>query len=73
MWWRPIDDPEHAEAAAIISDDPGPLASTERMVIRVAHLPDRELDPDAEASLDTSITDGDLEVEDLGTRTGTDP
>lgn len=58
-------DPKHAESAAIITDDPGPLVTTGLVIAESAYLIDRELGPDAEASLYTSIIDGDLSVEHL--------
>ncbi len=58
-------DGHHAASAAIISDDPGPLITTALVIAESAYLLDRELGPHAEATLYTSIIDGDLAVESL--------
>lgn len=59
-------DRHHESSAAIIRDDPGPLITTALVIAEAAYLLDRELGPDAEAALYTSIIDGDLTVEHLG-------
>lgn len=61
-------DRHHHESAAIIRDDPGPLVTTALVVAEAAYLLDRELGPNAEAALYTSIIDGDLTTEALGAR-----
>lgn len=59
-------DRHHAASAAIIRDDPGPLVTTALVIAEAAYLLDRELGPDAEAALYTSIMDEDLTIEHLG-------
>ena len=59
-------DRHHSASATIISDDPGPLVTTAMVIAEAAYLLDRELVPDAEAALYTSIIDNDLTVESLG-------
>lgn len=59
-------DRHHTASAAIIRDDPGPLVTTALVIAEAAYLLDRELGPDAEAALYTSIIDGDLTIEQLG-------
>jgi predicted nucleic acid-binding protein len=61
-------DRHHLASAEIVSDDPGPLVTTALVVAEAAYLLDRELGPEAEAALYTSIIDGDLVVESLGVR-----
>lgn len=58
-------DPHHDRSARIVLDDIGPLMTTGMVIAETAYLLDRELGPQAEAALYTSIVDGDLEVEPL--------
>ncbi|MEQ8716929.1 MAG: PIN domain-containing protein [Acidimicrobiales bacterium] len=61
-------DSHHTASAAIIREDPGPLVTTAMVIAEAAYLLDRELGPAAESALYTSILDGDLMVEPLGSR-----
>lgn len=59
-------DRHHARRAAVVRDDPGPLATTGMVVAEAVYLLERELGPEAEAALYTSIIEDDLSVETLG-------
>jgi predicted nucleic acid-binding protein len=60
-------DTKHAESVSVVSDDPGPLVTSALVIAEAAYLLDRELGPAAEASLYTSIIEGDLTIELLTT------
>lgn len=61
-------DSHHTASAAIIREDPCPLVTTAIVLAEAAYLLDRELGPAAESALYTSILDGNLMVEPLGSR-----
>jgi predicted nucleic acid-binding protein len=53
----------HAECAALVSEDPGPLVTTAMVSAEAAYLMRRQLGGQAEASLYRAIIEGDLGVE----------
>lgn len=53
----------HAECAALVRDDPGPLVTTPMVIAETAYLIRRQLGSRAEASIYAAIIDGDLGVE----------
>ncbi len=55
----------HRECADLVVDQTGQLVTTALVITEAAYLLDREIGPDAEAALYTSIIDGDLHVENL--------
>jgi predicted nucleic acid-binding protein len=61
------DDPDHPACLALLEDDDGPLITTAMVIAEAAYMLHRQLGPDAEAALYTSILDGTLNVEPLGT------
>jgi uncharacterized protein len=58
-------DKDHAACRALLEGDQGPLVTTGMVIAEAAYLIDRQLGPQAEASLYSSIIDGQLEVADL--------
>jgi predicted nucleic acid-binding protein len=58
-------DPEHAACRSLLEDDDGPLVTTGLVVAEAAYLIDRQIGPDGEVALYTSIIDGALVVEQL--------
>ena len=59
------DDPDHATCARLLQNETEPLITTAMVIAETAYLLDRELGPQAEATLYQSITDGELTVEAL--------
>ncbi|MGH9106127.1 MAG: PIN domain-containing protein [Acidimicrobiales bacterium] len=60
------DDADHLACAELLEADPGPLVTSPLVIAEAAYLIDRQLGPEAEAALFSSIANGDLHVEDLG-------
>jgi hypothetical protein len=60
-------DPDHAACLTLLEDDDGPLVTTPMVIAEAAYMLHRQLGPDAEAALYTSILDGTLFVEPLTT------
>lgn len=58
-------DKDHSACRVLLEDDEGPLLTTGLVIAEAAYLINRQLGPDAEAALYSSIIDGDLEVADL--------
>jgi uncharacterized protein len=58
-------DKDHAACRALLEGDQGPLVTTSLVIAEAAYLIDRQLGAQAEASLYSSIIDGQLEVADL--------
>jgi uncharacterized protein len=58
-------DKDHAACRALLEGDEGPLVTTALVIAEAAYLIDRQLGPQAEASLYASITSGQLEVASL--------
>jgi hypothetical protein len=58
-------DKDHHACRALLEGDTGPLVTTPLVIAEAAYLIDRQLGPAAEASLYTSILDGQLHIEDL--------
>jgi uncharacterized protein len=63
-------DKDHAACRALLEGDEGPLVTTAMVIAEAAYLIDRQLGAKAEASLYASIIDGQLEVADLASPTG---
>lgn len=59
-------DRDHAACRQLLESDEGPLITTAMVIAEAAYLIDRQLGAKAEASLYTSVIDGQLEVADLG-------
>jgi uncharacterized protein len=59
-------DKDHAACQELLEDDEGPLVTTGLVIAEAAYLINRQLGAAAEATLYTSIIDGDLEVAALG-------
>lgn len=59
-------DPDHPACLNLLHGDPGPLVTTAMVIAEAAYLLNRQLGPQAEAALYTSILDGTLSVEPLG-------
>lgn len=59
------DDAHHQPAKRVLENDPGPLVTNPMVIAETAYLLDRQLGPGAEATLYTSITEGNLQVEDI--------
>ncbi len=60
-------DKDHHACRALLEGDEGPLVTTALVIAEAAYLIDRQLGPQAEASLYASITSGQLEVASLDT------
>jgi predicted nucleic acid-binding protein len=58
-------DKDHAACRALLEGDEGPLVTTALVIAEAAYLIDRQLGPQAETSLYTSIIEGQLEVAEL--------
>lgn len=58
-------DQVHRECAELVGYQAGQLVTTALVIAEAAYLLDREIGPEAEAALYTSIIDGDLIVENL--------
>ena len=58
-------DKDHHACRALLEGDEGPLVTTALVIAEAAYLIDRQLGPQAEASLYDSILGGDLEVASL--------
>jgi len=58
-------DKDHHACRALLEDDTGPLVTTALVIAEAAYLIDRQLGPQAEASLYTSVIGGQLEVASL--------
>ncbi len=58
-------DPDHAACRTLLEDDDGPLVTTGLVVADAAYLIDRQVGPDGEVALYTSIIDGVVVVEPL--------
>jgi predicted nucleic acid-binding protein len=58
-------DADHAVCRSLLEDDAGPLVTTGLVVAEAAYLIDRQVGPDGEVALYTSIIDGVLIVESL--------
>jgi hypothetical protein len=58
-------DRDHAACRELLETDEGPLVTTAMVIAEAAYLIDRQLGAKAEASLYTSIIDGQVEVADL--------
>ncbi len=58
-------DPDHAACAKILESHPGPLVTTALVIAEAGWLIERQLDATAEAAFYTSITTGEITVEDL--------
>mgnify|MGYP004568374547 CR=1 FL=1 len=56
-------DPHHESCAALLEGDPGPLVTSPMVIAEAAYLIDRELGPEAELTLYSSILDEGLLVE----------
>lgn len=56
---------DHAPCARLLQTETEPLITTAMVIAETAYLLDRELSPQAEATLYQSITDGHLTVEAL--------
>jgi uncharacterized protein len=59
-------DKDHAACRALLEGDEGPLVTTALVIAEAVYLINRQLGPQAEASLYDSITSGQLEVASLG-------
>lgn len=59
-------DRDHEACRELLETDEGPLVTTAMVIAEAAYLIDRQLGAKAEASLYTSIIDGQLEVADFG-------
>lgn len=59
-------DPDHETCRDLLEGDDGPLVTTAMVIAEAAYLLDRQLGPEAEAALYTSILDGTRHVEHLG-------
>jgi uncharacterized protein len=59
-------DKDHVACRQLLESDEGPLLTTAMVIAEAAYLIDRQLGAKAEASLYASITEGQLEVADLG-------
>jgi predicted nucleic acid-binding protein len=62
------DDADHAACRAMLEGDPDPLVTTALVIAEVSYLIDRQLGPQAEAALYSSIIDRSLDIEDLTNR-----
>jgi predicted nucleic acid-binding protein len=60
-------DKDHAACRALLEGDDGPLVTTPLVIAEAAYLINRQLGPQAEASLYSSVIDGQLEVASLDT------
>jgi len=60
-----IDDADHASCRDLLEGDAGPLVTTALVIAETAYLIDRQIGPEAEATLYDSILDGSLRVEEL--------
>ena len=58
-------DPDHAACRALLEGDDGPLVTTALVTAEAAYLIERQVGPDGEVALYTSIVDGALLVETL--------
>lgn len=58
-------DADHDACLLLLEQDEGPLVTTALVIAEAAYLIDRQLGPDAETALSTSVVDGDLRVETL--------
>jgi uncharacterized protein len=58
-------DKDHAACRALLEGDTGPLVTTALVIAEAAYLIDRQLGAQAEASLYTSILEGQLEIANL--------
>ena len=56
-------DPQHESCAALVSDESSTLTTTAMVIAEAAYLIDRQVGPDGEVALYTSIVDGALVVE----------
>ena len=59
-------DSDHAACRELLESDEGPLITTAMVIAEAAYLINRQLGAKAEASLFTSIIEGQIEVADLG-------
>lgn len=59
------DDPDHLACKELLEDHPGPLITSPMVIAEAAYLLDRQLGPQGEVGLFTSIIDGTLGVEHL--------
>jgi uncharacterized protein len=58
-------DPDHAACRTLLEEDDGPLVTTGLVVAEAAYLIHRQVGPDGEVALYTSIIDGAVVVEPL--------
>ncbi len=58
-------DADHGACRSLLEEDDGPLVTTGLVVAEAAYLIDRQVGPDGEVALYTSIIDGALIVESL--------
>jgi uncharacterized protein len=59
-------DKDHIACQELLEEDEGPLVTSAMVIAEAAYLINRQLGPAAEASLYTSIIDGELQVVGLG-------
>lgn len=58
-------DPHHRACRELLEDEPGPLVTTAMVIAETAYLICRQLGPEAETTLYTGISNGELVIEDL--------